>query len=267
MAHVLRHPGAIVKSSLRRVVIRNEDGISVKFSRNERKIWQDVVSPFLIMHPVAMSEYESMTGGSGATSGAAGDLQAELNALISFKKRLEAEQEDLEGRNLALSAAEEMVIDRLYTVEVAEAQLEQLKVEAAECVSDRNAADLSKRLKDKEFEIEKLKTNLREDQNIVLTQKTELNQLKGELIRDFEQEPGEMRGPRVARAPVEALTDGDQAKMLDKLKNIECLGEQLRERDVHLMEAENILIKRLEEISEREAYLEQHEVEAGIRED
>jgi hypothetical protein len=259
MLHVLRSPGAIVKATSQRVTICDKKGVSVTLSKQELNLWRAVVSPFLITHRGAAMGSKSAR--QGPSSAAVKDLQAELDALVSFKERLESEQDELMARNVALSEAEELVIDRLYNVEVVEAQLEQLKVEAAEGAADRNADELLERLKVKELEVETLKANLKEDQGIVMAQKTELNQLKGELIREFQKEP------EATHAQDEAFAGSHEAEMLGELKSVKCLEEELNRRESDLTAAENVLLKRLDEITEREAFLEQHEVDAGLRRD
>ncbi|MGJ8652122.1 MAG: hypothetical protein ACSHX8_02500 [Opitutaceae bacterium] len=262
MLHAVQHREAILKSTPDHVIIKCDKGNTQTLAKHERRIWQDIVSPHIITH--GMSTGPDVSATPAATEKPYGKtveptkMQEELNMLIRFKKRLESEKTEIDRRSLELCEAEDLVVERLNNVEVAEAQLEQLKVEAKEAGNSQSSGALSQRLQAKESEVEKLKAQLSEDRDIVLAQKTELNQLKGELIREFETSPN-----TTGESPQAELVQ----KLNQKLQEIESIEEQLKERDCHLTEAENVLIERLDAITEREAHLEQHEVNAGIRKD
>lgn len=260
MIHAMQHHTAILKSTPNLVIIKGKKGLPQTLTTHERHIWQEIVSPHIRTHTNSETQ-AAPTKPKSSRKKVAGppSMQSELDALIGFKKRLEAEKLELDRRNLELSEAEDMVVDRLYNVDVAQAQLEQLQIEANDTNSNQDTDELLRRLNAKEKEVENLKSELNEDQKIVQAQKTELNQLKGELIKEFD------------ATPTGTVADGEEAELIDRLNNkledVESVKQQLRTRDSHLTEAENVLIQRLQELAEREAALEQNEINAGIRKD
>ncbi|MGJ8639797.1 MAG: hypothetical protein ACSHYA_10415 [Opitutaceae bacterium] len=262
MLQLLHNPDLIVKSSLNDVRVKGESGKTRKLRGFERIAWLKIITPQLMRHSVdSLKSNETQNSGSNplfeeSLEETTSELQSELNALLCFKKKLDAEKADLENRNLELFEAEDLVIQRLHNVEIAEAELEQLQIEANETL-ENEPDELIGRLAEKEFEVEKLKARLHEDQEIVRAQKTELNQLKGELINEFG-----TGAPRNSPISDQLTNVGDNSA---ELKNIESLQEQLNERDIHLTEAENILMERLQELVEREAEIEQKEINVGLR--
>lgn len=195
-------------------------------------------------------------------------MAEEKKRIDNEKARINSEREELKRRDQELQQAEEVAINRLSEVEIVQAELEQMRDNLdsrAETVDgSRNLADsklLQEReavLKAKEAELVALKKKLLEDQQIVQSQKTDLNQLKGELLRASE--------PDEAQSTLQ--DKGSREQMLeDKLRKLEEDNRKLEERSRQVEEVENSLIDRLNKLSEREASVEQIEINSGLRVD
>lgn len=95
---------------------------------------------------------------------------------------------------------------------------------------------------------------------MVEQQKTELNQLKGDLIRTSDSEDA----PGLTADQSLAIREQALAEQLRKLKEA---TDELEARTQYVNEVEDSLVDRLNQISEREAFVEQGEINAGLRED
>lgn len=191
----------------------------------------------------------------------------EQKQIAEERARIEAERESLKSRDKELNDAEEVVISRLNEVEVVQAELEQLRenldIQAGTLDGSRNAAgnkllkEREAELKAKENELEVLKKQLQEDQKIVLRQKTDLNQLKGEILRSGATD-NDSDDP-------EAISQ--RQTLEERLRQLEEENKLLEAQARDMEEAENTLIERMNKLSAREASVEQSEVNAGLRSD
>lgn len=195
-------------------------------------------------------------------------MAEEQKRIAHEKARIEAEREELKRRDQQLNAAEEIVINRLNEVETVQVELEQMRenldLQASTLDGKQHAAndkvlrDREAALKSKESELEALKQQLLEDQNILRSQKTDLNQLKGELLRAGATDDGQ---------PVLPESANREQMLEERLRKLEAETRRLEERSRYVEEVESSLVDRLHSLSEREATVEQSEINSGLRSD
>jgi len=189
---------------------------------------------------------------------------AEERARISEEqKRIQAEREELETRTAELKEAEDMMIGRLSEVETVQAELEQMREDVDHKVSamtgaatEADVAALRRRedaLRAKEAELEALTNRLQKDREAVEAQKTDLNQLKGQMLQSADASP--------------EGTSERERELEKRLRDLEETNRKLEERSRYVEDVENSLIERLNSLSEREASVEQSEINAGMRSD
>lgn len=192
----------------------------------------------------------------------------EQKRIAEEKARIGSERDELQRRDRALNQAEEIAICRLNKVETVQAELEQMrqnldyKSDTLEDnklqQSDTTLREREAALKAKEDELETLKKKLLEDQQILKSQKTDLNQLKGELLKANGSDAG---------ALIRSNTEEYERKLLEKLHLLEEENRKLLERSEYVEKAESSLIERLDILGEREALIEQNEINVGLRSD
>ncbi|CAA6678409.1 MULTISPECIES: hypothetical protein [unclassified Lentimonas] len=271
------------------IAVQTEEGQTHTLSTVERQAWQELVVPFLCkQHSKTLADQKNMVGHVLSRSEMSNlhdqrkaikddeariqqdrlqlarkraDISALQERLINDEKELQNAREDIQLRSDALLQAEDLVISRLSEIEVAEAQMEQMQenLSAQQGSGESSALDLE-RLKRKEQEIDALRLSLQEDKHVVELQKTELNQLKGELIRESDM------GAAPDLSPEDSLRIREQ-ELESKLENLKAATSELETRSQYVQEVEDSLIDRLNSMSEREAFIEQGEVEAGVRTD
>ncbi|MGB0258877.1 MAG: hypothetical protein ACPGES_09515 [Coraliomargarita sp.] len=250
------------------IAVRMLSGETRQFKAIEAKIWKELVVPYLCkIHSSTVAEQKAETG-RVMTKSEIRQLNEQREALEEAQIRLaqgeeslNAAKKDIELQAKSLQDAEELVISRLSEIEVAEAEMAQMRddLNAAQLGSTSNS-EQDERLQRKEAELDALRTSLEEDKKAVETQKTELNQLKGDLIRG--QQPHD--GPQVETNQSIAQRERELESQMRQLKEAQ---QKLEERSQYVDEVENSLIDRLNQMSEREAHVEQSEINAGLRMD
>ncbi|MFQ3225618.1 MAG: hypothetical protein ACI8Z5_001881 [Lentimonas sp.] len=271
------------------IAVRTERGQTHELNSVEKRAWQELVLPFLCkVHSKTMSDQKSVVGHVLTRSEMIQlneqreaikhdeariqqdrlqlatkrkDISALQERLIDGERELQHAREDIQLRSESLGQAEDLVISRLSEIEVAEAQMEQMEenLNAQQSSGQLSSSDEA-RLKRKEDELDALRLGLQEDKHAVEMQKTELNQIKGELIR----ESGVDAGPDLS--PEDSLRLREQALKAQLCKLKEATTE-LETRSHYVQKVEDSLIDRLNSMSEREAFIEQGEVDAGLRVD
>jgi hypothetical protein len=242
----------------------------------ELKAWETIVMPFF-MQAIASQEkifrQELEVERQGDTLA---KLDSERQELVTQTERFEcekrqllAERAEVERRSQELMDAEELVIARLTQVEEAETQMAQIRDDLnsdtmrANASNDpaetkRKADELAKR----EADVEALKFTLMEDRKIVEQQKRELNQMKGTILQEFEASLG---GQVTGASDPES--ESLQASLERRAAELEMAGKELEERSRYVDSVEDSLVERLGQLTEREAFLEQGEINQGIRSD
>ncbi len=264
----------------RRVVIEDREGRAYTLNRLEQSVWESVIVPHVMQ--VGLGSREHTPGKRRFTASERKYIEtkrrevAEMEAALRAERdQLDTEKAEIETRNAALKEAEDMVIVRLTQVEEAEANIEQLRedltaAETRQARAEEGGALVEKeaQLREKEAELERLKRNLADDREIVEAQKTELNQLKGELLRSGEAASDVSEASAASGADDAGGAFADREKALEKrMREMEALAADLESRSNYVKQAEDSLIERLNQLTEREASVEQSEVEAGLRKD
>lgn len=273
------------------ISLRGSNGESRELNRVEQQVWKELVVPFhCSMHTSSMganrvngeraltaSEIRDFKAQRREFDEAKATMRSERDALDrqrfdleTLHRRLTSEQDalerargDVQERSDALQTAEDMVISRLSEIEVAETEMAQMRENLAveQAAASTNVdPEYEARLKAKELELEALRRSLNEDKCMVEQQKTELNQLKGDLIRTSDSEDA----PGLTTDQSLAIREQALAEQLRKLKEA---TDELEARTQYVNEVEDSLVDRLNQISEREAFVEQGEINAGLRED
>lgn len=287
------NPSVIANVKPGMVHFRDESGGAQVLNRIELRVWQEMVVPYLCQqHSSSLSQRGASKGRVLTASemryyeeerarfereqsqlqAEVADLEAQRETILRMQQSLsedeqalEAAKHDLQDRSDTLVAAEDMVIARLSEIEVAEAEMEQLREDLqfsqAQAASDAQAGEATidrVALKAKEAELEALRQSLIEDKQVVEQQKTELNQLKGELIEAADRDSSGGQEPvsnlRIRETQLEA-----------KFRELEQARTELEKRTRYVSEVENSLVDRLNSLSEREASIEQNEINAGLR--
>ena len=255
----------------------------------EKRAWQQLVVPYLCkMHSKTLSDQKSVAGHVLTRSEMIQlneqrktikedeariqqdreqlatkrkDISNLQERLVNKEKELQHAREEIQLRADSLQQAEDLVISRLSEIEVAEAQMVQMRenLNTQQNAGQSSASDEA-RLKRKEAELDALRLSLQEDKQVVELQKTELNQLKGEMIR----ESGLDVQPDLSPEDSLRLREKELEAQFLKLKEA---TSELDARSQYVQEVEDSLVDRLNTMSEREAFIEQGEVDAGIRAD
>jgi len=245
----------------------------------ELQVWEALIVPYFIKHGIDTSQPQAKPERKLTASERRyieeqkkvmlereKTMAEEQKRIVEEKSRIEAEREELKRRDQQLNDAEEIVINRLSEVETVQVELEQMRenldVKAGTLDGTKHAADdkvLRERetaLKAKEAELEALKKQLQEDQQILKSQKTDLNQLKGELLQGSASAPGQS-----------GLSDAPERERMfeERLRKLEEESRKLEERSRYVEEVESSLIDRLNDLTEREASVEQNEINSGLR--
>ncbi len=278
MMAAIQNPSRIQSVDGDQVVLTNAIGETFELDSLNQKLWERIVIPHMLKTGNRVGATTGpTTGGRTLTDSERRAWDEKQANVIATEKKIKSEyaaiqqeREDLELRSKELENAENIVIDRLSSVEVAQAELEQMRedVEMHEQAQKNRSTPVDPeefrikedRLREKEREIEALKNVLAEDQKIVRAQKTELNQMKGDLLKDHDSvENPESDDERDLASRERALER--------KLREIEMAAQEVEERTKYVSNAEESLIDRLNELSEREASVEQSEINSGLRQD
>jgi len=270
--------------------VKTDDGKTYKLNAVEQYAWKELVVPFLCkMHSKTLSDQKSVTGHVLTKSemrhlheqreavkkdevrlkddrkqldAKRQDIAALQERLVDEEKHLKQARKEIELEASSLQKAEDLVISRLSEIEVAEAQMAQMRENLAKQQTAGEPSSLAdERLKHKEAEIDALRLSLKEDKSVLEQQKTELNQLKGDLIRASSTE-----NAAVEFNPEDSLRIREQ-QIKAQLSQLKQATNELEERSKYVQDVENSLIDRMNTMSEREACIEQGEVNAGLRVD
>jgi hypothetical protein len=270
----LDDPSRIKSFSMQKVELTDAKGKVQVLKARELRLWKTQVVPYLIESQASGAVVaDAQKPSRKITASERKYIEQRRKEVLEMEKKIEAEREslekdrsELEARNADLKDAEELVISRLSGIEQAEAELEQLRIVAAEradqeaSAGDTQTADAhAAKLQAKEAELVELKERLAKEQISLQSQRAEMERLQKSVSRSpF---PG-----------VEVAASGDslesrEAALKARMEELEAEAAALEERASYLTDSENMLIERLDALSHREANIEQSEVNAGIRKD
>lgn len=266
MVGALKDPIRIKSVGTKKVKLADGRGHVRALSRLEQVLWETIVIPYFI----------KMSSGGDSVSVQSNDArlsnperkvmekrQAELSVhekeLLAERGQLKEERAALDTRTKELKKMEDKLEDRVSRVEASQEDLVRLKdnlqrridesqtvkVDAAEnALLQKKATEL----KAKELALESAKQELASDREQLETKKSKLEQMQGSLQQE------------------QAFVEDNSGKT-DKAQELEQRESELEERMRYVADVENDLIQRLNQLSEREASIEQTEVEVGLRED
>ena len=263
MLGALKNPIRIKSVNGNKVALADSSGKVGGLSRLEQKVWDSIVISYFIKM--------SARGGAGSTRSANVALsstetkvmakrQAELIAhkkeLLAERNKMDEERAGLDARAKELKKMQDKLEDRMSRVEASKEDLVRLKVNLQRRIEESENAEVDSaehtileekaaELKAKELALESAKQKLADDRDRLDAKKTQLEGVDAALQ---------------GSTPVNDSTDSKAEEQEAREKDIE---ERLR----YVASVEDDLIARLNQLSEREASVEQTEVEAGIRED
>lgn len=271
----LKEPARIKSYSMDKVQLADENGKLHTLASREQGLWKTLVVPYLI---------ECHANGDGSarrqstrrlTASERRHIEARRKEVLEMEKKIEAERKsldkersELEARSADLKQAEELVIARLSGVEQAEAEIEQLRIVAAERADkdavayDAKAADAkAAELRAKETKLAELKERLAKDRQNLESQKAEMRRLKESATRT------PFKAGNEAGAGSAGSLEDREAALEARRAQLEEEARALEKRANFVTDSENALIERLDALSQREASIEQSEVDAGLRKD
>lgn len=261
----IKDPRKIKEATPKKVIVINNKKQPQTLSSLELSVWQSIIVPYFMQaqgtaSPLSNTEKapRKMTASERKYIDERRKEILEMEKRLKAERdRLEADQKEYEKNATALKKAEDLVLDRLAQVETAEAEIEQLRedVKHAGPVSDESRLKVLKQKEDglhrKEAELEALRLRLEQDRQSVLIREKEM---QGHTNFQSDTNEGDQ-------------ADGIILALEGRIKELESQTSDLDNRSKYVVEAENSLIERLNELTVREASLEQKEINAGIRED
>lgn len=258
----LNDPSLIQSAEQRKVVLLDRDGKACELSEMEQQLWSTMIVPYFMKNTSTLRRRSGKRSARKLTNSELEQMEKRKAQLIEMERTIEQERQLLEAeRNLLvaqneeLKKAENMVIERLTSVERSEAELEQLRenvqIEQGSSGSGANSEAREHQLRKKEAELESLKGQLEEDRMIVQQQKTELNQLKGEILAQASNDAESL--------DEEGVLTSRMAQLEHKASELEAAARELEERSRYVTQVEDSLVSRLNQLSEREARIEQNE--------
>ncbi len=258
----LNDPARIKAVDEKYVVLEGDDGKSRSLNQLEQHLWASIIVPYFMQNTARMRQRRGT--GRRLTKSEQRQMQerqaqlAELEKSVTQEReQLDQERSELSQRSASLKEAEDLVVERLNSVERSQAELDQLREDLSKQTS-ASARELSgedpgmlrrkeSELKDKERELEELRSQQRRDRDVVARQKFELAELKDLAASNDEGQKAE--------------------RLAQRAKELEQAAKDLERRSRYVSEVEDSLVARLDELSEREASIEQDEVESGLRKD
>jgi len=269
----IKDPTRIKSYDMNKVELNDAKGKPQALGARELRVWTLMVVPYLMETQTKGETSTEPKPQRKLTASERKYLEQRRKEVLELEKKigderkdLDKDREELELRTTEVNNAEEMVISRLNGVEQAEAELEQLKIVAAERADmDDNAYDAKAaeakavELQAKEAELVKLREHLAEERQNFDSQKAELNRLEKKVTR--------APFPVSSSSPAEQSIEAREAALEERMKQLEMEAAELEERASYVADSENLLIERLDALTEREANIEQNEVNAGLRKD
>lgn len=280
----MAEPSRIHTVSKAKIKITDGSGKVRTLNKMEKALWEDLLLPHMLklgqkgVNPAhKRKEEESSLSLTRAELKILEKEKAELKAreqeLEGERSRLSSERDNLDRRSEELRNAEEVVIAQLTQIETTEAELAQLRddiewrtaQQSGSADAEQIAAIAAKEdeLRAKEAELEARKTQMEADRQKLEDQKREFGAEAGQVQPKLRlKKPG-----TEAEASYELNNKLKEEELEARLKEIEAAAAELEERSRYVQSVEDSLIDRLNALTEREASVEQSEVNAGLRED
>jgi len=268
----IQDPARIKSYDMQQVQLADSKGKIHTLGARERGVWTSLVVPYLIECQAHGEQPTRKPSQRPLTASERKYIEQRRKEVLEIEKKIEDERKnldkdrrELEMRSADLKQAEELVIARLNGVEEAEAELEQLKIVAAEradvdaAAYDAKAAKAKAvELRAKEVELAELKERLAQDRQSFESQKADLQRLKKDVTRSpFP----------TSKGATDQSIEAREAALVARQKQLEEEAQSLETRSSFVSDSENSLIERLDALTEREAHIEQSEIDAGLRRD
>lgn len=266
----LNDPSLIQSSEEKKVVLADASGATRELNQLEQRIWSTAIVPYFMKNAVSFRRRSKTRSSRKVSDSDLAQMEKRKAQLVEMENELQKERDQLEGERNMLAAqndelkkAESLVIECLTSIERSQVEFDQMRenlaaerAAAVDAPKDADAAQREKQLQAKEQELERLKEQLEEDRSIVAHQKTELNQLKGEILSQANTEMDSADG--------ESALSERMAQLEERARQLEEAAREVEARTRYVTEVEDSLVSRLNELSEREARVEQDEEDHGI---
>jgi len=262
MIGALKAPMRIQSQGEKRVKLADRRGSVHVLSGFEQVVWEAIVVPYFIRKSSSAAATPArpvVDPRSAIEKKVLAKQQAELTAsaeeLVVERKKLGEERIVLEARAKELKKVQDQLENRTSRMEATETDLVRLRENLQRRIRENENVELSgaedallqqkaEELQAKELELESVKQQLESDRNQLIEQQANVRQRQGGL----------------------ADSPSDDA-LSSKAKQLEARESEIEERLRYVANVENDLIDRLNQLSEREASVEQCEVDAGVRQD
>ncbi|MEM8868246.1 MAG: hypothetical protein AAGC73_08260 [Verrucomicrobiota bacterium] len=275
----VKDPDRVKSIERRHVTLIDRGGKSVKLSPMEQQVWDEMVVPFVMKHGSDLAPKKAASRSRNAERALTEQkerelaelektIQAENENLKAQAEKLKAEQTELASRANDLKQAENLVIDRFAEVEEAQAELEQMKenFEVQSTVKQHSEAgidpeEVRKRdeaFRAKEQELKRLEANLAAERKIAEAQKLDYERRHQAVVDEYQLKADAVPADANEEGRVHLLKQRE-LELEARLKELDLAAEDIEGRYRDVEDAENTLIKRLNELSEREAKIEQDE--------
>ncbi|MFT5837478.1 MAG: hypothetical protein ACI9ZV_000983 [Candidatus Azotimanducaceae bacterium] len=268
----IKDPSRIKSYDRHKVQLADSQGKVVVLGAREMGLWKSLVVPYFIQCQAQREKSSGKRSRRTLEASVQKYNEQRRKEVLEMEKKIEAEQKsldqgrrELEVRGADLKQAEEMVISRLNGLEQAEAEIEQLKIVAADradvdaAAYDAQAEAKAAELRAKEHKLSDLKERLANDRQSIEKQKVELQRLQTEA--------GRTPFAKATGGQFEQSIEAREAALEARIMQLEDEAHTLDERSSFVTDTENSLIARLDALSHREAMIEQGEIDAGLLKD
>lgn len=273
----LHDPGRIVAYDNQRVQLKDEKGRVHTLKARDMVVWTHQVVPHIIATQAGGDVEVTKKTPRQLTASERKYIEERRKEVLDMeksiaeeRKQVESDRKELEARTADLNEAEEVVIARLNNVEQMEAELEQLRIAAAErAEADTTARDPAlvkakeAELHAKETELAEMRERLAEDRKSFDLQKSQVEALK----KPAAGAASDAKAKGHQKVNPERSLEAREAALEARLKKLEEEAKDIEERASFVAESENSLIERLDALTHREATVEQSEIDAGLRKD
>lgn len=269
----LKEPSRIKSANMQKVQLLDGKGTLHTLAPRDMSVWKKFVVPYLIETQTGGTETTRERPTRTLTASERKYIDERRKEVLEMEKKiaverasLEKDRSELESRTADLDRAEEMMITRLNGVEQAEAELEQLRIVAAERANqaaatfDKKAAQAqAAELRAKEAQLADLKERLAQDRSSFEQQKAEVQHLQ----KGFTRTPFQ----KFQKAESPDSLEAREAALEARARQLEDEAQELEQRVNFVTDSENSLIERLDALTHREATVEQREINEGLRKD
>jgi hypothetical protein len=279
MLRALDNPAVIKLSSSSKVILREGD-TDLVLSPMFRNVWGSTFCPYLTekhnealeaLHAAEERQHLEDLAAQARDHVRRKQLDAQRTGIEASRMELDVLREDMDARDQELVAAKSALGASLDKVNLAKEELAGLREHdftTTEKLEQREQeiTTQEQEITTQEQELRKLQRQLGDDKEIVERQKTELNQLKGEMLKQGVQ-AATPNSADTAESDTNQPLATREAALRDLEATLQAEKLELEGRSEYIQTVEENLINQMQGLTEREAYVEQAEINSGLRVD